>query len=384
MPATSNQPGAKPSDPALPLQVVTRATSPGGEKRSTVLGWVSRALLVAAIFGGGVALGRGRSAAPAASPLAETAEPRRVAGLGRILPEQGVIVIAAPHGAGDARVRAIRVGEGESAKEGDVLVVLDNESVLLAAVESARAQLALREASAAQVLSSVRITQREVAAQLARATVAESSVQREQRRAERLFEAGALAQASLDLANTQVLETQQEVARLNASLARVASGPIATQADVVVATRQVALAEADLTRALSELERAYVRAPSAGTVLTVHTEPGERPGSAGLMNFGSLQRMKVEVEVYQSQISRIEKGMRADITASSLDRSLHGVVTKVGLEIGKQVVVDASPAANTDARVVLVTVALDEASSSAARHLTNLLVTARFEHQDLP
>ena len=167
--------------------------------------------------------------------------------------------------------------------------------------------------------------------------------------------------------------------RLTASLARVASGSIVTQADVVVAKRNVELAKADLTRVLSELERAYVRAPIAGTVLAVHCEAGERPGAAGLMNFGSLQRMKVEVEVYQSKISQIERGMRVEITAPALAKPLQGVVSKVGLEIGKQAVVDASPAANTDARVVIVTVMLDEPSSELARQLTNLLVTARFD-----
>ena len=59
-------------------------------------------------------------------------------------------------------------------------------------------------------------------------------------------------------------------------------------------------------------------------------------------------------------------------------------MTRVGLEVGRQTLVDASPAAHTDARVVKVRVALDPASSQIAQRFTNLQVTARIATRSEP
>lgn len=53
------------------------------------------------------------------------------------------------------------------------------------------------------------------------------------------------------------------------------------------------------------------------------------------------------------------------------------MVARVGLEVARQTLLDPSPAAATDARVVKVTVDLDADSSTRARRLTNLQATAR-------
>ncbi|HKG19187.1 MAG TPA: hypothetical protein VKB00_05575, partial [Candidatus Limnocylindrales bacterium] len=65
------------------------------------------------------------------------------------------------------------------------------------------------------------------------------------------------------------------------------------------------------------------------------------------------------------------------VSADALPRALRGTVTRMGLEVGRQTLTDASPAANTDARVVKVYVRLDPESSSVARRYTNLQVVGR-------
>ena len=98
--------------------------------------------------------------------------------------------------------------------------------------------------------------------------------------------------------------------------------------------------------------------------------------SKGILTLGDLEHMKVEVEVYQTQIGRVALGDRATVRAPALRHELSGTVSKIGLEVGRQDTMDPNPAANTDARIVKVTVALDDASSRLARGLTNLQVTA--------
>jgi len=96
-----------------------------------------------------------------------------------------------------------------------------------------------------------------------------------------------------------------------------------------------------------------------------------------VITLGDIERMKVEVEIYQTLIGRVLVGDLVEVTAEALSRPLKGSVARIGLEVGRQNLIDPSPAANTDARVVKVTVALEPESSRLAQRLTNLQVTAR-------
>lgn len=305
------------------------------------------------------------------------AAPRVVAGLGTLLPEGEVVTVAPPFGAGDARIASLLVKEGDRVEQGALLATLDSERPLLAAVESARAQVAAREAMLAQVKASVQASRDEAQASLARVEAAYRSADREFARVETLRLRGFAADQSFDQRRAAREEAARDVERARATVSRYGSGDIDSQPDVLVAARNLDAARADLARALADLDKASVRAPIAGTVLTIHVRPGEKPGSRGLMNLGNLERMGAEVEVYQTQIGRVALGNTVELTAEALPKPLEGVVTRIGLEVGRQTLVDASPAANTDARVVKVRVALDPASSQVAGRFTNLQVTAR-------
>jgi HlyD family secretion protein len=310
--------------------------------------------------------------------------PRLVAGLGKLLPEGEVVVVAPPFGAGDARLATLHVKEGERVEQGVLLATLDSERPFQAAVESARALVASREAALAQVKASVEASREEARASLARAGTALQSATREFERVETLRQRGYAAEQAYDQRRTARDEAAREVERVRATLSRYGSGPLESQTDVLVAARNVDAAKADLARAVADLEKASVRAPTTGTVLTVHVRPGEKPGSLGILNLGNLERMIAEVEVYQTQIGRVAVGDTVDLTAEALPRPLKGSVTRIGLEVGRQTLMDASPAANTDARVVKVTVSLDPDSSSIAQRFTNLQTTARIATRSNP
>jgi HlyD family secretion protein len=146
--------------------------------------------------------------------------------------------------------------------------------------------------------------------------------------------------------------------------------------DVNVARSQVAQAQASVRRVQAELDLAIVRSPQDGTVLKIHTRPGELVGTQGIISLGQTQRMVAVAEVYELDISRIREGQSA--TAISKNKAfpevLRGKVVEVGLEINKQDVLNTDPAAQFDARVVEVKVQLDELSSRRVAGLTNLSV----------
>lgn len=72
-------------------------------------------------------------------------------------------------------------------------------------------------------------------------------------------------------------------------------------------------------------------------------------------------------------------GDAVTVTADAIDEPLQGVVTAIGLEIGRQSITSDDPAANTDARVVDVIVELDPPSSALAERFTNLQAVVRID-----
>jgi len=106
---------------------------------------------------------------------------------------------------------------------------------------------------------------------------------------------------------------------------------------------------------------------------------GERPGTEGIIDLGDTSQMTVEAEVYQTMIGRVTIGDPATVSADALGQDLKGVVSAIGLEIGRQSITSNDPAANTDARVVDVIVTLDAASSPLAAAFTNLEAVVRID-----
>jgi HlyD family secretion protein len=340
---------------------------PGLQKLMTLLGLEP---------GGGTRSPMAVRVEPPPAPSATTA-PRVVVALGRLTPEDDVIVVAPPFGSGDARIASLLVGEGSRVRRGKVLAVLDNEAALRAAAEAARAALAVREAALTQTRATIVASRDEARASLARAESILQNANREFERVDELRRRGAAADATHDQRRAARDQAQREVEAARATLSRFETADIDAQPDVLVAARNLDAARADLARAESDLDKAHVRAPVAGTVLTIHVRPGEKPGSKGVLNLGDLTHMSAELEVYQTQIGQVAVGDLVRISADALPRPLAGRVTRIGLEVGRQTVTDASPAANTDARVVKVYVHLDPESSDMAQRYTNLQVVGR-------
>jgi len=366
---------------ALPLAVVERRDPPGPPTTRSRTRWaIAGALLVAAflavLFAAGLptVLRDGASTPP--PPVAPPSRPP-VIGLGRLVPAGEVVTVAVPFGAGDARVAVLHVGEGDRVAAGAPIATLDNAASLAAAVGAARATVAAREATLVQVRQSVAASREETRAALARAEATLLNAERGFERTEALRSRDIAADASLDQRRAARDEARRETDRLRAVLSRWEASEPDDQADVRVAARNLDAARADLARIVVDLEKAEVRAPRDGTGLTVHARPGERPGARGLLTFGDIARMTAEVEIHESVIGRVAVGDRAAVTADALPRPLAGTVERIGMEVVRQALVDPSPAANTDARVVKVTIALDPADAAAARRYTNLQVRVR-------
>lgn len=311
--------------------------------------------------------------------MVETLLPTDVVGLARLMPRGDVAVVAAPYGAGDARVAEILVSVGDHVERGMPVARLDNREALEGAVLTAEANLAIRQATLAQTRSAIAASRAEAQATLdtnrAGAREAETSLAR----TEGLAASGVSTSATLDAARTAAEQAALAVRRAEATLARFTVGGIDDQPDVVVAARNVAAAEAELARARMDLARAEVRAPIDGTILDINATPGQRPPAEGIMEMGDTRAMMAEVEIWQDRIASVAVGQPVEIAAPALGQSLRGTVESIGLTVGRQGLISDDAAANSDARVIRILVALDAASSRLAARYVNLEAVARID-----
>ncbi len=311
--------------------------------------------------------------------MAETMLPTDVIGLARIMPKDDVSIVAAPYGAGDARIAEVLVTVGETVEKGAELARLDNTMALEGAVFTAEANLAVREAILMQTRAAVEASRDEAQASLDQAVATAAEATANLQRTEELFARDVATEATVDAARTAAEGAQLAVARTEATLARFSTLALEGQPDVVVATRNVEASKADLARAKLDLQRAVVVAPIAGAILDINATPGQRPPADGIMLMGDIGRMMAEVEIWQDRISRVQPGQPVELVSPVLGRTLQGKVDFIGLTVGRQGLISDDAAENKDARVIRVLVALDPESSAIAARFTNLEVIARID-----
>jgi multidrug efflux pump subunit AcrA (membrane-fusion protein) len=130
--------------------------------------------------------------------------------------------------------------------------------------------------------------------------------------------------------------------------------------------------EADQRVHEARLAMSLVRSPLRAQVLKIHSQPGEKVGAEGIMELGETDNMSVIAEVYETDIARVKPGQTVQIRSAALAQPVSGKVSRIGLQVGKMDVLNIDPIANVDARVIEVTVVLDDVAPVAG--FTNLQV----------
>ncbi len=335
----------------------------------------------------------------AAQPLPERVN---VAALGRIEPKSEVIDVAA---AETGVLANLLVAEGAQVESGQVLAELDMYDIRKAERDYAASQLAeARQTLAAErSLGTARITEantkagqidqpqiQAIEAQAAQIRSLEASLalaEIDLARFKDLFSQGAITRQDLDRQQTQVDEltndianaiatkTQLELAR-DTALENAAAQISMAEADLELASVEtgVEAAQQNLTLAEARLNRTVIKAPVTGQILDIYVQPGEAVSSNRLLSMGNTDEMYVVAEVYETDVGLVKPGQKATITSrnGAFSGGLTGTVETIGLQIFKNDVLDDDPAANADARIVEVRIAVDQDETVAM--LTNLQV----------
>ncbi len=101
----------------------------------------------------------------------------------------------------------------------------------------------------------------------------------------------------------------------------------------------------------------------------------------GIAEIGRTDEMIVVAEVPEASIGRVRLGQLASIVSDNgaFTGKLQGTVSEIGRKIGTRNVLNTDPAADVDARVVEVKIALSEQDEERVSGLTNAKVIATIQ-----
>jgi len=323
-------------------------------KRSTL--FVAIGLL--AIIVVNVVVLRQRSVAPTAL-AAEPPAPKTAAGPGLIEPVSEEVRVSAQIG---GRLDQVLVDEGQRVTAGQVLAVIDNRDYR-ARVETARADLELRDAARRRVENGARGQQRQEAA----AGVAEADAVLANATANAARMRGLLGERVISRAESDDAERAERVARARFDAARQRLDLITADAreeDRAQAAADVRLARARLDEAAALYEKTFIRAPIAGVVLRRHRRAGESVSTqfdSPIVTLADDRVRRVRVDVDEADIGRIAIGQAAYVTADAFgDRRFPGKVVRVGQLLGRKNVRTDEPTERVDTKVLETLVELED------------------------
>jgi HlyD family secretion protein len=305
-------------------------------------------------------------------------EPAFIAALGRLEPVGGVIAVTPPLASRNAVVTEIIVDNGSEVQSGQIIALLETRSGAEAAVEQAKAEVAFREADLAKMRRTLSSDKAELEAQIALAKAQLVGIEQSVDRASRLAGSGSATQASLEELQTSRNVRTAELDQAEARRLRLA-GVIDEHPDVRAALASLQASKAALRQRLAELEDTAIRAPATGSIIAVPGRIGEPAPSTGVVRLAVKGPSRAILEVHQDRVQAVRLGARVVLRTAAIEGALKGEIEDIGVEVQRQAVFDSNPAANADARVLEVRVALDDASSAVAAQLINLQVLASIE-----
>ena len=253
-----------------------------------------------------------------------------VAALGQLNPLGEVRKLAAPTSGkgGTPRLSKLFVQEGDSIIEGQILAVFDNRPKIQADLASEQANLNI-------LINEIRIQKREI------------------NRYKMLVEKGAEPIIVLEKMKDNLVILHSRMLRLKSAINSINF----------------------------DLEQTQLKSPIDGIVLQILAREGERPSSSGVLNVGANKFMEALIEVYESDIDRVQIGQVVDLISENggFNGSLRGQVSLISPQVRQREVLSTDPTGDADTRVVEVRVKLDNSSAKKVSHLTGLKVIARFQ-----
>lgn len=279
------------------------------------------------------------------------------------------------------RLVELAVTEGQMVRAGHVLARIDN-STYLAELSEAKATLMLARAERERLVNGSRKESREAAAAMTRSARARlEQANKQWERAESLRKGRNVAQQELDDLKANQLAAKAE---LDAALARQAEAEAAAREDELhMCDAKIAVADARVQQAESQLRKTELRAPTDGLILRTKGEVGEMVWPVHddhLITMVSVTALRTRAYVEELDAFRVAPGQRVSIVADGRpDARFTGTVTSCAPYMVPKKVFSNTPGERVDVKVREVMITLDK--SSYADLVIGLPVDVYFEAQ---
>jgi multidrug resistance efflux pump len=240
--------------------------------------------------------------APALAVPALAAGANNTGAVGHITPAGGIIDLNA---SGNAIITSIRVNVGDPVKAGQLLATVRDDT--------ANHQEAARELERAKKSAAQQVAGQQAAVQQAEQQLAQATREYKSYRA-----LGPQSTSAKQMGRAKDAVTNAQLA-LKIERSKLAVTKASAANSVADATRQLKLAAA----------AEEIRAPVDGTVLFVDNRVGAHPNGP-VVRMGDLRTMYVVCQVYEGDLLKLRRGMRATIKSATLPHPLMGTVESVG------------------------------------------------------
>lgn len=337
----------------------------------------------------------------------------RVVARGKIIPEFDVIKLSVSN-AEDSRVNRIFVKVGDRVKANQVIATLQGADRRLADLKAAKTNVKLLQAQLVKAKQGdvkpggivaqqavverlnnqlpVESKQKQAEIVSAQASLKEADLTYQHR--QKLFQEGAISRAEVDAARKEFETTRATLAAQTAALeqtittlraeiqeekARLAELQQVRPIDVTIAQAELERAHIEVQQSLADYDDTQVRAPIPGEILRINTKVGEQVNTElGIVELGRTEQMYVRAEVYETDITKIAKGQRATILSEygGFDGEIQGTVDTIDPQIEPRTLSEGNdnPMTDENARVVNVSIRIDQEDSPIVAGLTNMQV----------
>jgi HlyD family secretion protein len=259
------------------------------------------------------------------------------------------------------RLEQVFADEGDRVRAGQVLAVVDNRDYR-ARVESAEAELGVRDAERRRLINGARTQERlGVAAELA-----EADAVLENTRAEHVRRQNLLRERVVSRAEAEDADRAERVARARVEAVRQRLDLVNAEArdeDRARADADVDLARARLAEARALYEKTLIRAPIDGVILRRHRKAGESVSTqfdSPIITMADDRVRRVRIDVDEADVGRIAVGQSAYVTADAFaERRFSGKVIRIGQLLGRKNVRTDEPTERVDTKVLETLVELE-------------------------
>ena len=254
------------------------------------------------------------------------------------------------------KLRSVNVEEGDRVRKGEVVAELQNEDYRAGAL-AAEADVREKEATLRKVLNGARPQERaEALATERQAQAVLVNALSEKNRREKLYAAGVISHEQLEnyVSAYNVAKAQYNEQAEHHSLVDAES----REEDIAFARADLQAARANLLDAQAKYEKTLIRSPIDGVVLRKHHRNGESVSNSStvpdpILTIGDTQTLRVRVDVDETDVSKVQVGQLAYVTADAYGKKkFWGKVVQVGEMLGPKNVFTGEPTEKVDTKIL--------------------------------